>query len=346
MALEAGATLLDMEMVQFYPECLVHPDSIRGFGLGSAEYAKLFNSEGERFLGKLDPVNYERGKTRDVMSRAIYREIQAGMGSEHGGVYMDAIEVSREQALSLTHEYELCLDNGIDLTRDRAEVAPGAHYFMGGAKIDEACHTTVPGLYAAGEVTGGVHGANRLSGNSLADILVFGARAGMYAAEEALGSSHIPRLDSLAAQELEGEARAFLGRRGDGMRPASIKDALRAVMWDRVSVVRSEPSLEEALREIAALKEEHAHSAGMGGGGVHNRELLEYLEAGHMLLVAETIARCALMRKESRGAHFLEEYPQRRDDEWLRHTSITVNDGKLEFSNEPVRLIETAVEAS
>ncbi len=346
MAAEAGAVLVNMEQVQFYPECLVHPESIRGFGLGIAEHSRLFNGREERFLAKLDPVGLEKGKTRDIMSRAIYGEIREGRGSEHDGVYLDATQVPREVFRNFRHEYELCLENGIDLMKERAEVAPGAHYFMGGIRIDEKCKSSVPGLYAAGEVTGGVMGGNRLSGNSLADILVFGARAGVYAAEEALerGNEAHSDPDPESVGEEEERMRAFLERRRTGPRPSEIKDRLRGLMWERVSVIRSEASLEAALGELADLEEQLPRSAGMGGGWVHNRELMEYLEADHMLLVAEMITRSALMRKESRGAHFLEEHPERRDDEWLVNTAMRLGPEKFRLSAEPVRFTEMMVE--
>lgn len=348
MAAEAGAVMINMEQVQFYPECLVYPESIQGFGLGVAEYSRLFNSREERFLAKLDPVGLEKGKTRDIMSRAIYGEIREGRGSEHGGVYLDATQIPRDVFRNFRHEYELCLENGIDLMKERAEVAPGAHYFMGGIRIDEKCRSSVPGLYAAGEVTGGVMGGNRLSGNSLADILVFGARAGVYAAEEALAKGNEARPDP-ATEIVRGEEermRAFMERRNTGPRPSQIKERLRSLMWEGVSVIRSEASLETALGELADLREQLSLSAGAGGGWIHNRELMEYLEADHMLLVAEMIARAALMRTESRGAHYLEEYPERRDEEWLASTTMRLGPEGFELDSEPVELTQMTVEST
>lgn len=308
LAYRAGARLLNMEQVQFYPSGLVHPPSLRGFILGIQEYAALYNVEGERFMARYEPDLLEK-TTRDQLARAIYAEIAAGRGTEHGGVYLDATGVPDETFRSFQHELELCRERGFDLREKRVEVAPAAHYFMGGVAIDGDGRTSLSGLWVAGEVSGGVHGGNRLSGNSLAGITVFGARAGASAAHYAHD------VDCLAAdkeQIIEEEARLrYLLNRGEGeITVAQGKDWLRQVMIEHVGVVRSGQGLETALDALVELEETTLpHVTIHGPTLLHNPSIAAYLELENMVSVAQTIVQSALLREGSRGAHFREDFP-------------------------------------
>jgi fumarate reductase (CoM/CoB) subunit A len=254
--------------------------------------------------------------TRDLLAQSIYSEIRAGRGSAHGGVYLDVRDVPEEVLANFSHEYELCLERGIDLKKSRVEAAPTAHYFMGGVRINERCETNLAGLYAAGEVTGGVMGANRLSGNSLADITVFGAIAGEQAARYAQHTAHVTADDA----EAEREYRRLSGllARGSGERtPYDLKQEIREVMWEKVGVIRSEASLSAALDDFKRLESELPKVGIEQNGWKYNLELNAYLEAENMLLVGQAIAASGLVRKESRGAHYLEDCPEKDDAYWL-----------------------------
>ena len=231
LALEAGASLINMEQVQFYPCGLVHPPSLHGFILGIQEYAKLYNTENERFMARYEPELLEH-TTRDRLARGIYTEIAEGRGTDHGGIFLDATEVPEETLRSFMYEREICAERGFDYHHQRVEIAPSAHFFMGGIAIDSDTQSTVLGLFAAGEVSGGVQGGNRLSGNSLSEILVFGSRAGVSAARY---SDQTDRRTPDEEQVAEESARIQqLLKRGDSeLTPAQAKARLRAVMRRR-----------------------------------------------------------------------------------------------------------------
>ncbi|HNS50905.1 MAG TPA: FAD-binding protein [Anaerolineae bacterium] len=308
LALGAGARLVNMEQVQFYPSGLVYPPSLRGFILGVQEYAKLYNGANERFMARYEPEVLEK-TTRDRLARAIQAEIAAGRGSEHGGVCLDATTVPEETFRSFEHEYELCKKRGFDLRQVRMEVAPAAHYFMGGVEIDADGCSNVPGLLAAGEVAGGVQGGNRLSGNSLADIAVFGARAGASAARYACVAG---RVAADAEQEVQEEARLLdLLRRGGGsLTAADGRQMLRELMWTGMGVVRNAGGLAATLAALDGMSADVLPRITIASTSlVHNRSMAAYLELEQMVLVAGTMARAALARRESRGAHFRDDHP-------------------------------------
>lgn len=309
LALRAGARLINMEQVQFYPSGLVHPPSLRGFILGIQEYAVMYNGDDERFMERYEPELLEK-TTRDRLSRAIHAEITAGRGTEHGGVYLDATNVPEETFRSFTHELEMCQERGYDLRRQRVEIAPAAHYFMGGVDIDGDGHTSLAGLFAAGEVSGGAQGGNRLSGNSLAGIVVFGARAGASAARYARDADHVDVSDEQIAEE-EIRLQSLLNRGRGELTAAQGKDRLRELMWQHAGVVRSARGLTAALDGLAELKQDVLPRVGIDGPGLHhNRSIVAYLELENMVSVAQTVVRSALARRESRGAHFREDHPE------------------------------------
>ncbi|MGV8144928.1 MAG: fumarate reductase (CoM/CoB) subunit TfrA [Methanothermobacter sp.] len=331
LAYREGADLLDMEQVQFHPTGMLYPESRRGVLITEAvrgEGGRLFNSRGERFMKKYDP----RGElaTRDVVARAIYREIIEGRGTERGGVYLDVTHLPNEQIEEkLETMLQQFLDVGIDIREEPMEVAPTAHHFMGGARINEHGETTVRNLFAAGEATGGVHGANRLGGNALADTQVFGRRAGEAAAQNAMESE--PKMDKHTLMEqADTEEKKIRSLLKDGKYyPFEIKKELQETMWKNVAIIRDSEGLKTAIDRIEELKNMMA-DVKIPDIKVYNKDLQDYLEVENLLEVALLTAEAALIREESRGAHFREDYPETLD-EW-RKSIIMNKDEEVRFA--------------
>ncbi|BDZ70207.1 fumarate reductase subunit A [Methanobacterium petrolearium] len=318
----AGADLLDMEQVQFHPTGMLYPDSRRGVLVTEAvrgEGGKLINSEGERFMANYDP----RGElaTRDVVARAIYNEIMEGRGTENGGVYLDVThlpaEVIEEKLETMLLQFQ---DVGADIRKEPMEVAPTAHHFMGGARINPHCETNIPNLYVAGEASGGVHGANRLGGNALADTQVFGKRAGETAA---LNVSKSKFTLNPASVEMEQGRITKLFQDGDYY-PFQLKEELQEVMWNDVAIIRQSEGLKSALERINALKEKMTRMIVPDVIG-YNRHLQDALELENMILIAELVTKSAIIREESRGAHYRGDYPETRD-EWNKSIILNKNE--------------------
>ncbi len=309
LALAAGASLINMEQVQFYPCGLVYPRSLHGFILGVQEYAKLYNAGNERFMAKYEPELLEH-TTRDRLARGIYTEITEGRGTQHGGVFLDATEVPEETLRSFKYEWEICAERGFDYRHQRVEIAPSAHFFMGGVAIDRDARSTAPGLFAAGEVSGGVQGGNRLSGNSLSEILVFGSRAGTSASRYADQTDRrVPDKNQVA--EETSRIQGLLNRGVSELTAAQAKDRLRRVMQAHVYVSRTVKGLETAKQALEEIEQELLPGIGINGSGLHhNYSLLAYLDVEKMVKVAQMIVTAAQMRKESRGAHYVENFPQ------------------------------------
>lgn len=330
LAYQVGADLLDMEQVQFHPTGMLYPESRRGVLITEAvrgEGGRLFNSKGERFMKKYD----KRGElaTRDVVARAIYREIIEGRGTENGGVYLDVThlppELIEDKLETMLQQFR---DVGVDIRKEPMEVAPTAHHFMGGARINEHGETTVKNLYAAGEVTGGIHGANRLGGNALADTQVFGKRAGETAAQNALKDGS--KLDSkiIENQAADEFARIQSLFKDGKYHPFEIKKELQEIMWNNVAIIRNADGLKTAIGRIKELQG-MLLDVKIPDIGVYNKDIQDALEAEKLLEVALLTTKSALIREESRGAHYREDYPEKKD-EWKK--SIVLNrDGELKF---------------
>lgn len=322
LAFNVGAELMDMEMVQFYPVNYVYPRALRGKNVGGYGQAKLYNVNDERFMERYDPVNMEN-TTRDKLSQAITAEISKGNGTDHGGVYIDQTGLGEGYYARFPVEVQTCLDGGLDIKMERGEVAPAAHYLMGGIRVDECCESTISQLFAAGEVAAGVHGANRLANNSLSDTLVLGHTAGGVAAL----SSQDNRLQiskGTLSHHLS-DTRKWLQSlitAGNGQcTPFEAKDTLRRIMWEHVGVVRSKESLERAIQYFC--QQDSSLSLTITTTALRaNFELVEGLEAFYMLGVGRIIAEAALYRKESRGAHYRLDYPERDDTHWMRNIVI------------------------
>src|SRR5437763_10984158 len=340
-AYRIGAKLMDMEMIQY------HPTTLAGNGLLITEGARgegawLLNAEGERFMERYAPNKLELA-SRDVVSRAEQTEINEGRGFQDGTVALDVTKVPRKRTLEALREIvNIGRDfAGTDITREPIHIRPGMHYIMGGVKTDVDGQTSVPGLYAAGEVACvSVHGGNRLGANSLLDTLVFGRRSGEHAAERAatMGPPKIDVRDQLGRDE--DALAAIISRPREGRRVSEIKNELGETMNKHAAVFRDEEGLQGALETVRRLKEEAAGAWIAARGTVFNQDVLGALELGFMVDCAEATLVGAIERKESRGAQFRTDFPDRNDEEWLKHIDITLQDGEPKVSYSPVTITQ------
>jgi fumarate reductase (CoM/CoB) subunit A len=341
LALEAGVELVDMEFVQFFPIGLIFPESTKGLIVGAMYYCHLLNKDGERFMKNYDAKRMELS-TRDIVSRAVFTEIKEGRGTKRGGVYCDlTFQPPGFMKKQLPLVYSFCDKLGMNMEKSMLEIAPTCHFFMGGIKVDEKWKSSFPGIFAAGEAAGGVHGANRLSQNSLADILVSGARAGKYAAIYA-SKATTHRIDQLSVKQEQKKIEEIITRDfKDSIRPCQLKAKIKKVMWENVGIYRDGKSLEENLGKILTIKNvDFLRICLSTKTKSFNRELMETLEIYNLLLTCEAVTRAALYRKESRGAHFRNDYPDLNDQNWLKHIGVKLTKGKFELSDEPVDLSE------
>ena len=336
LALEAGCELADMELVQFHPTGMVYPEEWAGTLVTEAvrgEGGRLYNSEGERYMQRYDAERMELS-TRDRVALANYTEIAEGRGSEHGGVYLDISHREKNYILDkLPRMYRQFLETlMLDISEKPMEVAPTAHYSMGGIRVEPDTHaTSVEALYAAGETTSGLHGANRLGGNSLSETVIFGRRAGEAAA--AFSREADVQLRSRdAIREADEELDSFIQEGEEFARP--IQRSLRNVMWEHCGVVRTEESLKEGIEKISGLKEAAENidvrptSEGFG-------DLAHALDLRASLVTAEATILGAIERRETRGAHVRPDRPE-LDPEMKVNFIITSKDGALSVTDEPV----------
>jgi succinate dehydrogenase / fumarate reductase flavoprotein subunit len=370
MALWAGADLIDMEFVQFHPTGMVWPPSVKGTLITEGvrgEGGVLLNGDRKRFMFDYIPEMFHgdfaeteeeanrwvaaviKGErpdarrppellTRDVVARAIRREIREGRGTPHGGVYLDIAsrrnaEDIKKKLPSMYHQFKELAD--VDITTDPMEVGPTCHYMMGGVRVNsETQESTVPGLYAAGEVGGGMHGANRLGGNSLSDLLVFGKRAGEFAAQRAAETKAFGQIDEDEVERVAAESlRPF--ESGNGENPYTVHEELRSVMQSLVGIVRSEDDLRVALGKIGGLRS-RAEKAVVGGNIQYNPGWHLALDLVNMLDISEAVTRAALERQESRGAHTREDFPN-SEAEWGKvNVIVRQTEGRIEIAREPL----------
>ena len=355
LAYRVGAELQDMEFVQFHPTGMVWPISVRGILVTEGvrgEGGVLRNSEGRRFMFDDVPDNYKEQTadteeegwrytqgdknarrppellTRDHVARCINREVKAGRGSPHGGVFLDiswikqrmpkSAEHIKRKLPSMYHQFKQLAD--LDITKEPMEVGPTTHYMMGGVRVDgDSQMSTVPGLFAAGEVAAGLHGANRLGGNSLSDLLVFGKRAGRYAAEFARNNGPAA-VDEAELQATATTALCPFERGPLAENPYQIQHDLQETMQNLVGIVRVESEMQRALQEIDQLRA-RADRAGIGGNREYNNGWHTSIDIGNMVVVSEAVTRAALLRKESRGAQFREDFPE-KDAEWGKYNIV------------------------
>ena len=355
IALKAGANLVDMEFLQFHPTGMVWPPSVRGILVTESvrgEGGILTNNKGERFMFKYIPdvfkdkyadneeeadrwyVDQDNNRRppellpRDEVARAINSEVKAGRGTEHGGVFLDvskrlSAEVIKKRLPSMWHQfYELA---GVDITKEAMEVGPTCHYVMGGVEVepDTAAAVGVPGLYAAGEVAGGMHGSNRLGGNSLSDLLVFGSRAGMGAAAYVKQTTAVPVSDATVAAAAARIEAPFA--RSGGENSYSLHAELQEVTHNLVGIIRTGAELKDAIEKIAEIRKRSANVA-VAGGRKFNPGFHLAFDLDNMLLVAESTAKSAISREESRGGHTRDDFPG-MDSAWRQHNHISSFDG-------------------
>jgi succinate dehydrogenase / fumarate reductase flavoprotein subunit len=338
LAYDAGAELMDMEFVQFHPTGMVWPPGVQGILVTEAvrgEGGTLRNKNGERFMERYDPTKMELS-TRDVVARAIYTEVREGRGTEHGGAFLDIshkpAEYVKRKLPSMYHQFLELAD--VDITKGPMEVGPTCHYVMGGIRVDaETAQASVPGLFAAGEAAAGLHGANRLGGNSLSDLLVFGRRAGLAAAQHAKKAG-TPALDGAQIGQAERELLAPFDR-AEGESPYQIHHDLQEVMQTLVGIYRTDQDLRSALTKIEKLKERAARMR-VEGSRLFNPGWHLSRDIQCMLTVSEACTHAALARRESRGAHSRLDYPK-LDDVWGRKNTVMVRRGDtMELFEKPV----------
>ena len=306
LAYDAGAELMDMEMVQFHPTGMVWPKSWEGHLVSEAvrgEGGRLYNTKGERFMKRYYPERMELGP-RDVVARANYREILAGRGTKHGGVWLDITHRPRSYIMRrLPGAYKTYKKFGIDISKQRMEVAPTAHYSMGGIRFNAKDYSTgVPGLYAIGEVTAGVHGGNRLGGNSLAEILVFGRFIGRRIAADIKGK-RIEKASGADIARHKAELERLLVRK-KGTDPRKLKMRMQEAMWKHAGVFRTAKELRKGVTFLNRAKKQAARARS------DKKTISNYLDLQAILIASEAILRSALMRTESRAAHYRTDFPK------------------------------------
>jgi succinate dehydrogenase / fumarate reductase flavoprotein subunit len=365
MALWAGADLIDMEFVQFHPTGMVWPPSVAGLLVTEGvrgDGGTLKNNKGERFMFRYVP-EFFRAETadneaeadrwytdkknnrrtpdllpRDEVARAIRAEIQAGRGSPHGGVFLDictrrSADDIKKRLPSMYHQFKELA--GVDITKEPMEVGPTQHYAMGGIRVNaDSAAATVPGLFAAGEVTGGMHGSNRLGGNSLSDLIVFGRRAGLYAALFAKDRGGRLQIDTGQLEAIAGDIVAPFTRSGHE-NPYAIQAELQDTMQRLVGIIRTERELREALERLAALKD-RAGKVRVEGGRTYNPGWHTALDLHTLLAVAESVTLAALERKESRGAHTRDDFAK-TEPEWGKvNIVVRQKNGTTQIGREPL----------
>jgi len=341
-AYRIGAPLMDMEMVQYHPTTLVENGLLITEG-ARGEGAVLLNSEGERFMEKYAPNKMELA-SRDVVSRAEQTEILEGrgVGADGSGIWLDITKVPRKRTLEALREIVNIGKDfaGVDITREPIMIRPGQHYIMGGVKTDIDGATSIEGLYAAGEVACvSVHGGNRLGANSLLDTLIFGRRAGEHAARRA-ATMGMPKTTDAQLREDVATIDAIIARERSSRRVSEIKQELGDTMNQYVAVYRDETGLAQALEIVNRLQEESKSAYIDDRGTVFNQDVLGALELGYMLDCAQATVVAAIERKESRGAQFRTDFPERNDGEWLKHIDISLNGNGPEVSYSPVTMTQ------
>ena len=371
LAYRAGAQMIDMEFIQFHPTGMVWPPSVRGILVTEGvrgEGGVLRNSEGRRFMFDDIPDNYkpqtasdpEEGwrytqgdksarrppelLTRDHVARCINREVRAGRGSPHGGVFLDIAWIKEKKSdaeahikrklPSMYHQFKELAD--LDITKEPMEVGPTTHYIMGGIRVDaDTQESTIPGLFAAGECAAGINGANRLGGNSLSDLIVFGKRAGEYASQYARKVG-VTKVDEDAVARAIKESLAPFDRGAQGENPYKVQQDLQDTMQDLVGIVRTESEMQEAVKRLAAFRE-RASRVGVEGHREFNSGWHTCIDLRNLLDCSELIAVSAIERKESRGGHFRDDYPEKAAEFGTFNIATQLVNGRAQVSRIPLQ---------
>lgn len=373
LAYRAGAQMIDMEFIQFHPTGMVWPPSVRGILVTEGvrgEGGVLRNSEGKRFMFDDIPDNYkpqtasdpEEGwryvtgdknarrppelLTRDHVARCITREVKAGRGSPHGGVFLDIAWIKermsdaeahiKRKLPSMYHQFKELAD--LDITKEPMEVGPTTHYIMGGIRVDaDTQESTIPGLFAAGECAAGINGANRLGGNSLSDLIVFGKRAGEYASQYAKKAA-ATKVDEHAVERAITASLAPFDRGAGGENPYKVQQDLQDTMQDLVGIVRTDSEMREAVNRLAAFRE-RASRVGVDGHREFNSGWHTCIDLRNLLDVSELIASSAIERKESRGGHFREDFPEKVAEFGTFNIATQLVDGRVHVSRVPLKAL-------
>ncbi len=347
MAWDAGAELVDMEMVQFLPLNFPYPETRRGKIIGMCSHfgpgVKLYNRLGERYMAKYDPQRMEF-TTRDIGSRANFTEIREGRGTKNQAIIVDP----RDHDPAILFRFKTSIPHIYAMFREvygeRAaewqepfEAIPSQHFFMGGVRIDEQCRTTIPGLFAVGEVAGGVHGANRLSGVALTEVFVFGPLAGRAAALSAERERVVPLNTAEISREI-GTLESAVMKMGKGIRTFELKEAIQRIMWDRLGPVRDEAGIETAIHDLEKIQKHDLEGMVVGSHDrKYNRERMEAIELPLMIRTALFVAYSASARRESRGSHYRTESPVPDDSNWLKNIVLTKsNNGEVALDLRPI----------
>jgi succinate dehydrogenase/fumarate reductase flavoprotein subunit len=351
MAYRAGAELVNMEFPMFLPGAFPHPEIVKGVDFpflistaGTRMWGAMLNCWGDRFMRHWDPDKLEH-TTRDICSVAMMMEVRQGRGSEHGGVYVTFSHlpktiVDRFEKISPPEAY---FEYGgfplkkilPDLKEDAIEAVPACHFWNGGIRINERCETNLMGLFAAGEVTGGVHGANRLSGNAYTEMVVWGTRSGIFASEFVLGADY-GTIDADQVAALKQRVYRPLENEG-GIGPVEARKELMTLAWEKVGIIRNGPELEEALRSVREWKENRVgRVTPRDKRRSWNRDWIFALEYENMVQILEMVATAALYRTESRGANYRLDYPMTDNDNWLKNIVAKQEDGQLKLWTEPI----------
>lgn len=340
LAYQAGSNFIDMEMFQFHPTGMVYPKKAEGILVTEAvrgEGGILLNSKGERFMKNYDPERMELS-ARDIVARANYNEIKNGRGSQHNAVWLDITHKPKNYILKrLPKMYKQFKEyTGIDISKERMQVAPTAHYSMGGIKVDYATgKTNIPNLYAIGEATGGLHGGNRLGGNSLLGILVFGRLTGQSIAKDLRNIANTP-VDEKDLEEKAAKLKSMLNQKGED--PIKIKAKLQEIMWQYAGVVRNKKDLIKGLKELNKLKVK----LNCGMTFKMNEKLIAALDLRAMIKTSEMVIQSALYRKESRGAHYRSDYPK-VSSKWKKNVICTPTNKGVKITTQSIKPVNKEI---
>ncbi len=332
MAWDTGTELVDMEMVQFLPLAFPYPNSRKGLNIGMCSFfgseTKLYNGLGERYMLKYDPKRMEFA-TRDVVARANFTEIREGRGTKNGAIVVDPrahdpslLDIYKSYHPHIYSMFKEVFGERVANWQEPFEAIPSQHFFMGGISINEKCETSIPGLYAVGEVAGGIHGANRLAGCALTEIFVFGDLLGQNVMLWANKEDLTPTLES-EVQETIDQLEEIFSRQQGGVRPNKIKQAIKNIMWDCFGPSRNEEGMKKGLAGLKHIQENDVPKLALGSHQArYNREKMEVVEATLMIKTAILVAAAALCRRESRGSHYRTDFPSSDDKNWLRNTVL------------------------
>jgi fumarate reductase (CoM/CoB) subunit A len=343
MAWDAGTELVDMEMVQFLPLAFPYPKSREGLNIGMCSFfgsgTKLYNGLGERYMVKYDPKRMEFA-TRDVVARANFTEIKEGRGTKSGAIVVDPrehdpglLKIYKSYHPHIYSMFKEVFGECIANWQEPFEAIPSQHFFMGGIPINEKCETSIPGLFAVGEVAGGIHGANRLSGCALTEIFVFGDLLGENVMNWVEKGDLIPPRES-EVQEAIDQLEEIFSRQQEGVRPYKIKQAIKNIMWDCFGPSRDEEGMKKGLAGLKHIQENEIPKLALGSHQArYNREKMETVEACLMIKTAILVATAALYRTESRGSHYRTDFPASDDKHWLRNTVLRKStEGEVDIS--------------